>query len=154
MVGHRSSPLVPGLLPMCGHRTCGCGCSKRPWAGRPSSAYHPSMIPPDPAPPPPVMFVHATLRLKAGATKKYASLINELLPLLAPLGWKLLATYRFSTGPVRTLLNLWQIPDANAFAALPGQISADPRLRDLFAKVEACLEENVLTLMAETPLRS
>ena len=31
---------------------------------------------------------------------------------------------------------------------------ADPRLRDLFAKVEACLEENVLTLMAETPLRS
>ncbi|MFP2926914.1 hypothetical protein ACLESO_17290 [Pyxidicoccus sp. 3LG] len=93
------------------------------------------------------VFVHATMTVRFGAEQLLNDSMGQLLPRVAKLGWKLDACYRFVTGPTRIILNVWKIPDANAFTLLPEQIAGDPELAAIMGKIHSCLEANELTLM-------
>ena len=79
-----------------------------------------------------------------------SDLLTRSLPLIATLGWKLAASFRLLDGPTRTLLNLWDIPDANAFASLGGQIAAHPELLQIMGGLEEAMIYNELTLLQQT----
>ncbi len=96
------------------------------------------------------MHVHATMTLAPGKAQEVSELLARSLPLIARLGWKLTASYRLLNGPTRTILNLWDIPDANAFISLPGQLAQDPDLLKIMIGLEAAMIHNELTLMNQT----
>ena len=96
------------------------------------------------------MHVHATMTLASGKDQEVSALLARSLPLIATLGWKLAASFRLLNGPTRTILNLWDIPDANAFINLGGQIAQHPELLQILGGLEAAMIHNELTLTAQT----
>jgi hypothetical protein len=94
------------------------------------------------------IYVHETKTVRRGADQLLNESMGQLVPRIAKYGWELAASYSFVTGPTRILLNIWKIPDANAFTLLPQQISEDPELVQIMRKIESCLEANALQLMA------
>jgi hypothetical protein len=96
------------------------------------------------------MHVHASMTLAPGKADTVTELLARSLPLIARLGWKLGASFRLLNGPTRTILNLWDIPDANAFISLGGQIAADPDLLKIMIGLEEAMIHNELTLMNQT----
>jgi hypothetical protein len=96
------------------------------------------------------MHVHASMTLAPGKDQEVSDLLARSLPLIARLGWKLTASFRLLNGPTRTILNLWDIPDANAFISLPGQLAQDPDLLEIMGGLEAAMVHNELTLMNQT----
>jgi hypothetical protein len=96
------------------------------------------------------MHVHASMTLTPGKTQTVSDLLARSLPLIARLGWKLAASFRLLNGPTRTIVNLWDIPDANAFISLGGQIAQDPELLAIMGALELAMIHNELTLISET----
>lgn len=93
------------------------------------------------------MFVHASMTLAPGKEQEVSELLARSLPLLVKYGWTLARSFRLLSGPTRTIFNLWDIPDANAFAALPAQLAADPDLLQIMGGLEEAMIHNELTLM-------
>jgi hypothetical protein len=100
------------------------------------------------------MFVHASMTLAPGNDQQVSDLLARSLPLLVKYGWTLAGSFRALSGPTRTLVNLWDIPDANAFTAFPAQIAADPDLLKIMIGLEEAMIHNELTLMKQVLPRS
>ena len=100
------------------------------------------------------MFVHASMTLAPGKEQVVSDLLARSLPLLVEHGWKLAGSFRLLSGPTRTIFNLWDIPDANAFAALPAQLAASRDLLQIMAGLEEAMIHNELTLMSQVIPRS
>jgi hypothetical protein len=96
------------------------------------------------------MFVHASMTLAPGKEQEVSDLLARSLPLIGKYGWKLAGSYRLLSGPTRSLFNLWDIPDANAFVALPGQLAADRDLLLIMSGLEEAMLHNELTLMSQS----
>jgi hypothetical protein len=96
------------------------------------------------------MHVHASMTLAPGKAQTVSDLLARSLPLIGKLGWKLGGSFRLLNGPTRTILNLWDIPDANSFISLPGQIAQDPELLKIMVGLEEAMIHNELTLMNQT----
>ena len=100
------------------------------------------------------MFVHASMTLAPGKEQEVSELLARSLPLLVKYGWTLAGSFRLLSGPTRTIWNLWDIPDANAFAALPAQLAADGDLLQIMGGLEEAMIHNELTLMSQAIPRS
>ncbi len=96
------------------------------------------------------MFVHALMTVAPGKEQDVSDLLARSLPLLVKYGWTLAGSFRLLSGPTRTIFNLWDIPDANAFAALPGQLAADRDLLPIMSGLEEAMLHNELTLMSQS----
>lgn len=94
------------------------------------------------------MHVHCTMMLAPGKEQEVTDLLVESLPIIARYRWSLAASYRLLSGPTRTLINLWEIPDGNAFMAFGGQIAADPELARIMIGLEEAMTHNELTLVS------
>ena len=96
------------------------------------------------------MLVHCSMTLAPGqAQDSVSEMLVRSLPLIKKLGWTLAGSYRVLNGPTRTILNFWDIPDANAFMALPGQLAEDPELCKIMVGLEEAMIHNELTLLSE-----
>ncbi len=100
------------------------------------------------------MHVHASMTLAPGKEQAVSDLLARALPLLVKYGWTLTGSFRVLSGPTRTIFNLWDIPDANAFAALPAQLAADRDLAQIMGGLEEAMIHNELTLMSQVIPRS
>ncbi len=96
------------------------------------------------------MFVHASMTLAPGKEQDVSDLLARSLPLIGKYGWTLTGSYRLLSGPTRAIWNLWDIPDANAFAALPSQLAADRDLLPIMSGLEEAMLHNELTLMSQS----
>lgn len=93
------------------------------------------------------MFVHASMTLAPGKEQEVSDLLARSLPLLVVHGWTLTGSFRVLSGPTRTIWNLWDIPDANDFVALPAKLAADRELRQIMSGLEEAMIHNELNLM-------
>ncbi len=100
------------------------------------------------------MFVHASMTLAPGKEQEVSDLLARSLPLLVKYGWSLTGSFRLLSGPTRTIWNLWDIHDANAFTALPAQLAADRDLLQIMGALEEAMVHNELTLMSQVIPRS
>jgi hypothetical protein len=94
------------------------------------------------------------MTLAPGREQEVSALLARSLPLLVEYGWALARSFRVLSGPTRTIWNLWDIPDANAFAALPAQLAANRDLLPIMSGLEEAMIHNELTLMSQVIPRS
>lgn len=72
-------------------------------------------------------------------------------PVLESYGWKLIGAWTMVIGRVSTVVDIWEIPDANSFFEATGKWRETPAFR-AFRKVTAeVVEEEVLTMVVKTP---
>lgn len=94
-----------------------------------------------------MVYVKAELNVLPGKMTAYSDLMKELIPVIAKLQWILVASYVNATGRQGGVVNIWQIPDANAFSELSGQLAKNPRAAQLLAGIHECIEPEVVTLV-------
>ena len=86
------------------------------------------------------VFLIATIELKSGAMPKFAPTMAQIVSIVEAAGWKLAAAYALKTGKVGTVIDVWELPDANHLDLGFAAIAKDPR----FASIQAALQECII----------
>jgi NIPSNAP len=98
------------------------------------------------------LYVHATIKIKPGKLFEAYELLGRIVPEMEKGGWKLLAAYQGLIGQTSTLVDIWEVADANAVPALMASMGANPKLADIGPKLlELMAEEEFLQLMVKAP---
>jgi len=87
------------------------------------------------------------LKIYQGQMEKFCEVMAGVLPFLEERGWKLLAAYQHIIGRQNTIVDIWEIPDANSVEKTPGAVNQLGSFRDLAGQLKAVIEEKVLQVM-------
>jgi len=97
------------------------------------------------------MFAH--IKLRPGKVQKFTELIGSLAPLLEKNGgWKLHGSYFNTIGRLNTVIDVWEIPDANSVQTTLEIASQDPEFQKWIPVVEECIEDETLQVMSKLPV--
>jgi hypothetical protein len=95
--------------------------------------------------------MHVTLKIRPGKLTRFCELLGVLVPAIERHGWKLLAAFVNVIGRRYTVVDLWQLPDANSVGSVLEIVGQDASLADVVAEVDECVEEEVLQIMTKVP---
>jgi len=98
------------------------------------------------------MYVHATIKIKPGKLFEAYELLGRIVPEMEKGGWKLIGAYQGVIGQTSTLVDIWEVADANAVPNLMGALAANPKMADIAPRpLELFAEEEFLQLMVKAP---
>lgn len=95
-----------------------------------------------------MVYLQASIKLRAGKLQDFVSLINGLTPVVAKHGWKLLGSYATAVGRLNTVMDLWELPNE---AALQAALS-DSEMAKHQPRISEIIEDEVLTLLNKLPI--
>jgi hypothetical protein len=97
------------------------------------------------------VYLHATLKLRIGGYDKFCEAMAKQIPVLEGFGWKLLWAGVQVVGRVSTVVDVWEIPDANSFFEATGKWRQTPAFQAFRAVTSEVVEEEILTMAAKVP---
>ncbi|MBI3795670.1 MAG: NIPSNAP family protein [Deltaproteobacteria bacterium] len=95
-----------------------------------------------------MVYLQASLKLRAGKLSDFISMLNSVTPVLGKHGWKLLGSYASMVGRLNTVVDVWELPNAEAIQA--GM--SDPELAKFAPQISEIVEDETLTLMTKLPI--
>ncbi len=99
----------------------------------------------------PYLFTHITLR--PGTLNAFTEVLGELAHLLAKhAGWTLQGCYLQDDGAAQTVIDVWEIPSADAVQAGLAAAAEDPAFGRLLPRIQACVESETLQVMTRQPV--
>ena len=87
------------------------------------------------------VYLIATIELRSGAMPRFAPVMAQIVSIVETVGWKLSSAFTSKTGKVGTVIDVWELPDANHLDAGFAAIASDPR----FAAIQAALQGSIIT---------
>ncbi len=96
-----------------------------------------------------MVYLQATLKIHQGKMEKFCQVMSGVVPILEERGWKLLAAYQNLIGRQNTIVDVWEIPDANSVEQVLGAASQLKAFRELAARLDDVVEEEVLQVMTK-----
>ena len=93
-----------------------------------------------------MVLMTASIKLHPGKLPDFIALINEVTPVVAKHGWKLMGSYASVVGRLNAVLDLWELPEPNAV------VKAMPELHQFRTRIAAIVEDEVVTIMTKLPL--
>lgn len=97
------------------------------------------------------LYVHATLQIKIGGYERFCEAMARQRPILEGLGWKLVGAWTTAVGRVCTVIDLWEIPDANSFFEVTAKWRSGPEFKDFRAVTSEVLIEEHVTMVTKVP---
>ena len=99
----------------------------------------------------PYLFTHITLR--PGTLNAFTEVLGELAHLLAKhAGWTLQGCYLQDDGAAQTVIDVWEIPSADAVQTGLAAAAEDPAFGSLLPRIQACVESETLQVMTRQPV--
>ncbi|HJU28045.1 MAG TPA: NIPSNAP family protein [Candidatus Binataceae bacterium] len=95
-----------------------------------------------------MMYLQASIKLRPGKLPDFISLLNDLTPAVAKHGWKLIGSYASVVGRLNTVVDLWEIPNANAVEA----VLSDPEMQKNGPRISEIVEDETLTVLTKLPI--
>jgi quinol monooxygenase YgiN len=95
-----------------------------------------------------MVYLQASIKLKPGKLADFTSLLNKIAPVLAKRGMKLLGSYANVVGRLNTVVDLWELTDANALQAA----LSDPELQKMAPLISEIIEDETQVLLAKLPI--
>jgi hypothetical protein len=96
-----------------------------------------------------MMYLQASIKLYPGKLQDFIALINELAPVINKKhGWKLLGSYAGIISRLNTVVDLWEVPSADAVTAL----LSDPEFHKWGPRISEIVEDEVLTILTKLPI--
>ena len=95
-----------------------------------------------------MVYLQASLKLRAGKLPDFISLLNSVTPLLSKHGWKLLGSYASMVGRLNTVVDFWELPNPNAVQAA----LSDPEFAKFAPLISEIVEDETLTMMTKLPI--
>jgi hypothetical protein len=96
-----------------------------------------------------MVYLQATLKIHQGKVEKFCQVMADVVPILEERGWKLLAAYQNIIGRQNTIVDIWEIPDANSVQSVLAIASQVPAFRELAGRLDDVVEEEVLQVMTK-----
>ena len=98
-------------------------------------------------------FVFAHIQLRPGKVERFTELIENLAPIVAnAAGWKLQGSYFNAIGRLNSVVDVWEVPDANAVTAALEKLGQDPEFQKWAPVIEECIEQETIQLMNKLPV--
>jgi NIPSNAP len=95
-----------------------------------------------------MVYLQASIKLRAGKLQDFVSLMNSLTPVVAKHGWKLMGSYASVVGRLNTVVDLWELPNEAAVQAALN----DADLQKHGGRIGEIIEDETLTLMNKLPI--
>ncbi len=95
-----------------------------------------------------MVYLQASIKLHAGKLPDFINLLNKLTPVVAKHGWKLVGSYASVVGRLNTVVDLWELPSANAVEVA----LSDPELQKFGPQISEIVEDEVLAVMNKLPI--
>ena len=97
------------------------------------------------------LFAHITL--KPGMVAKFTEVLGEVALLFEKHGgWKLQGCYLQADGAETTVIDVWEIPNADAVPATLAAAPDDPAFQRLLPQIQECVESETLQVMTRQPV--
>ena len=94
------------------------------------------------------VYVHATLKIRIGGYERFCEAMAQQLPVLEGYGWKLLGAWTTAVGRVCTVIDLWELEDANAFFEVTAKWRAGPEFQAFRARFDHVTAESLLVCLS------
>ena len=92
------------------------------------------------------LFAHITL--KPGKVARFREVLGEVAPLFEKHGgWKLQGCYLQADGAETTVIDVWEIPNADAVQPTLAAAPEDPAFQRLLPQIQECVESETLQVM-------
>jgi len=95
-----------------------------------------------------MVYLQASIKLHPGKLQEFVKLLNDLTPVVAKHGWKLVGSYAAVVGRLNTVVDLWELPNAGAVEAA----LADPDLQKQGPRIGEIVEDEVFTMLTKLPV--
>lgn len=97
------------------------------------------------------IYVHARLKLRIGTYDEFCEAIKHQVPILEAHGWKLIGAWTTVVGQVCTVVDLWELPDANAFFDALAEWRKSEHFSDFRTVTSKAIIEEDISMMKKTP---
>ncbi len=98
-------------------------------------------------------YVFAHIKLRAGKVQKFTDMLSSLAPQMEKHGgWKLQGSYFNVIGRLNTVVDVWEVPDANSVQTTLEIASQDPEFQKWVPVIEECIEDETLQVMTKLPV--
>lgn len=93
------------------------------------------------------VYLHVTLTIRRDGYPKWCDAMARQVPIIESYGWKLLSAYITAIGRLYTVVDIWELPDANSYDAALSQIKARPDYPAFSDILAETVEEETVSLM-------
>jgi hypothetical protein len=97
------------------------------------------------------LHLQARIQLKYGMSPVFHENMAKLVPIVEATGWKLVGSWQNLSGDIHEVLDLWEVPDANAVPATLMALAANPDVAPILEAISGAAIREELTLCAKTP---
>lgn len=97
------------------------------------------------------VYVHAVLKIRIGGYERFCEAMAQQLPILEGYGWKLVGAWTTAVGRICTVIDLWEIPDANSFFDVTAKWRAGPEFQAFRAVTSEVMEEEMISMVTKVP---
>jgi hypothetical protein len=97
------------------------------------------------------LYLHVTLKVRMDGYQRFCEAMARQVPIIESLGWKLVGAWVTSVGRLHTVIDIWEIADANAYHEVMRQVAARPDYQQFWDTLAETLEEEVVTMVTKAP---
>jgi hypothetical protein len=97
------------------------------------------------------LFVLSTIKVRPGKMPDFCALMPRLVPIMEAHGWRLLGALTNLGGRINVVVDIWQIPDANALPGGLGALMSAFEWPDIARALGEYVEDEVIQLMSRLP---
>lgn len=95
-----------------------------------------------------MVYLQASIKLYPGKLQDFTNLLNTLLPVVGKHGWKLVGSYASVVGRLNTVVDLWELPNAEALQAA----LSDPEMAKVAPRIAEIVEDETLAMLTKLPI--
>lgn len=95
-------------------------------------------------------YLQSTVRLKFGELGRYSAMMDELVPHMARLGWKLVMALQPMVGELTHITHIWEIERFNDIADALERCFSDPATATILAASPSIVDTEFTQIMVKT----
>lgn len=96
-------------------------------------------------------YLHVTMKIQPGQMARFTAVMAEMVPVLEERGWKLLGAWSNVIGRLDTVVDLWELEDANAVRSTLVAAAGHPDFPRWYQELSEVVAEETLQLMMPLP---
>lgn len=94
------------------------------------------------------IWMQSTLELRGGDRSAFIATMKELVALVEAEGWYLVTAFEQMTGRLHTAVDVWKLPDLDAYARGLAALRASPRFPEMAKVLADSIERETVVLGA------
>ena len=97
------------------------------------------------------VYLHVTLKIDAEKRDMFFEVMKEAVPIIEELGWKFIGAWVDNVGRLNTVVDLWELEDANMYFDVMSAFAKRPEYPSIIERMNASIEEEVVHMMTKVP---